>query len=255
VNPRNAVVLVTGAASGLGLGVARVLHDRGAAVVMVDLPTSDGAALAEDIGGARFAACDITRPEQVEAAFGSIPAREGRLDCVVSCAGILQGQRILRRDGTVHDLDRFTRHLDVNVTGTFDVMRQAVRVMSEQEPSGEGERGLVVNIASIAANEGQIGQVAYAASKGAVASMTLPAARELGPLGIRVVAIAPGPMDTPMLSGLTDDAREHFAADNAFPKRMGTPADLGGLVAAVMENVFLNGTTIRFDAGLRMGPQ
>ena len=249
-------MLITGGASGLGLGVAQLLHSHGARVVLVDLPASAGAEHAEALGdGARFVACDITDPAAVEATLASVPEREGRLDCVVSCAGILQAQRILRRDGTVHDLDRFTRHLLVNVTGTFDVMRQAAQVMSEQAPLADGERGLIVNIASIAAYEGQIGQVGYAASKGAVAAMTLPAARELGPLGIRVVAIAPGSMDTPMLSGLTEDARAQFAADNAFPKRMGTPADVGGMVAAVMENVFLNGTTIRFDAGLRMGPR
>jgi 3-hydroxyacyl-CoA dehydrogenase / 3-hydroxy-2-methylbutyryl-CoA dehydrogenase len=256
MRPDGAVVLVTGAASGLGLGVSKVLHERGARVVVVDLPSSAGAEVVAELGeGARFAPCDITDPAQVEAVVPAIIDQEGRLDCVVSCAGIMSSRRVLQRDGTLHPVDAFARHLAVNVTGTFDVVRQSIGVMSTQEPNPDGERGLVVNIASIAAYEGQIGQVAYAASKGAVASMTLPLARELGSLGIRVVAIAPGTMDTPMLGTLGDDAREQFAAANAFPKRLGTPADLGGMVVAVMENVFLNGETIRFDAGLRMGPR
>ena len=246
-------MLVTGAASGLGLGVARALDKRGAQVVVLDLPTSAGAEVARDLGdGARFVACDITDAAQVEDAVRECVAHAGRLDCLVSCAGVMQSQRVMRRNGALHGIDVFTRHLDVNVTGTFDVVRHAASTMSHQDPNEHGERGLIVNIASIAAYEGQVGQVAYAASKGAVVAMTVPLARELGPLGIRVVSIAPGAMDTPMLGELSEPARERIAAGNAFPHRLGTPADLGAMVIAVMENVFLNGTTVRLDGGLRM---
>ena len=253
VNPEGAAVLVTGGASGLGLGVARALAKRGAQVVVLDLPASAGVDVARELGDrACFVACDITDPAQVEDALDASVAHAGRLDCLVSCAGVMQSQRVMRRNGALHPIDTFTRHLDVNVIGTFDVVRHAASVMSDQAPNEHGERGLILNIASIAAYEGQIGQVAYAASKGAVVAMTLPLARELGAFGIRVVTIAPGAMDTPMLGELSETARERIAAGNAFPNRLGTPADLGAMVLAVMENVFLNGATVRFDAGLRM---
>lgn len=249
-------VVVTGGASGLGRGVTEVLSGRGARVVVLDLSTSDGAAVVNDIAGDhRFVACDVTDPEQVAPAVRDAAAHLGRVDCLVNCAGMLRAKRLVERDGSLHDLDLFERHLRVNVVGTFDVLRRVVGVMRDQNPEGEGERGLIVNVASIAAYEGQIGQSAYSASKGAVAAMTLPLARELGGLGIRVVAIAPGTMDTPMLGELDEATRDSLVAGNVFPKRLGSPHDLGAMVASVMENVFLNGGTIRLDAGLRMPPR
>jgi 3-hydroxyacyl-CoA dehydrogenase/3-hydroxy-2-methylbutyryl-CoA dehydrogenase len=253
VNTDGSVVVVTGGASGLGRGVVHELHSRGARIVILDLPASSGAAVANDMGGrADFVRCDVSDTDVVASAWAHLSARYERIDCLVSCAGILAGSRLLARDGTLHSIGVLRRHLDVNVVGTFDVMRHAVVSMAANEPNDDGERGLIVNVASIAAFEGQIGQAAYAASKGAVVSMTLPLARELGRRGIRVVAIAPGTMDTPMLGTLGDDARQTFADANAFPKRVGWPSDIGRLVAAVMENVYVNGETVRLDAGLRM---
>ena len=253
MTPEDAAAVVTGGASGLGLGVARALVARSARVVVLDLATSAGPAIVGELGErASFVACDVTDTAEVAAAVERCVELTERVDCLVNCAGTMQSQRLVRRDGALHSLDTFTRHLDVNVTGTFDVTRHVARVMSAQEPNPEGERGLVVNVASIAAYEGQVGQVAYAASKGAITAMTLPLARELGPLGIRVVTIAPGAMDTPMLGDLDAEARDRLASGNAFPRRLGTPADLGAMVLTAMENVFLNGATVRLDAGLRM---
>lgn len=248
-------VVVTGGASGLGHGVVQVLAERGARVVVLDLPGSDGAELVDAMGGDHwFEPCDVTIAADVAGAVERAHAHLGRIDCLVNCAGILRARRVLRGDGSLHDLELFRRHLDVNVVGTFDVLRNVVAFMREQSAGCEGERGVVVNVSSIAAFEGQIGQTAYAASKGAVAAMTLPLARELGDVGVRVVSVAPGTMDTPMLGTLDDERRSDFAAANAFPKRLGAPRELGALVASVMEHVFLNGETIRFDAGLRMAP-
>jgi 3-hydroxyacyl-CoA dehydrogenase/3-hydroxy-2-methylbutyryl-CoA dehydrogenase len=253
VNPDGSVVVVTGGASGLGRGVVNELHGRGARIVILDLPSSSGDAVARELGSqADFVPCDVSDTDAVAAAWADLSARYERIDCLVSCAGILMASRLLARDGTLHSIDVLRRHLDVNVVGMFDVIRHAVACMAANGPNDDGERGLIVNVASIAAFEGQIGQAAYAASKGAVVSMTLPLARELGRNGIRVVAIAPGTMDTPMLGTLGDDARKAFADANAFPKRLGQPSDVGRLVAAVMENVYLNGETVRLDAGLRM---
>jgi 3-hydroxyacyl-CoA dehydrogenase/3-hydroxy-2-methylbutyryl-CoA dehydrogenase len=253
VNPEGSVVVVTGGASGLGLGVVNELHRKGARVVILDLPASTGAAVAKELGcQADFVPCDVSDMDAVASTWAHLSARYERIDCLVSCAGILAGSRLLASDGSLHSIDVLRRHLDVNVVGLFDVMRHAAACMATNGPNDDGERGLIVNVASIAAFEGQIGQAAYAASKGAVVSMTLPLARELGRSGIRVVSIAPGTMDTPMLGALGDAARKAFADANAFPKRLGQPSDIGRLVAAVMENVYLNGETVRLDAGLRM---
>jgi|EndMetStandDraft_8_1072994.scaffolds.fasta_scaffold30367_2 3-hydroxyacyl-CoA dehydrogenase / 3-hydroxy-2-methylbutyryl-CoA dehydrogenase len=256
MNIEGSVTLVTGGASGVGRGVAGALVERGGRVLLLDLPTSPGPQVATALGSsARFVPVDVSDAGSVETAVATSAATFGRLDCVVCCAGILQAQRIVNRDGGLHALDAFRRHLEVNLLGTFDVIRHSVAAMRGNEPRADGERGLVVTIASIAAFEGQVGQIAYAASKGGVAAMTLPAARELGPLGIRVVCICPGTMDTPMLGALDEEVRAGFAEQNAFPKRLGTPNDVAGMVMAAMENVFLNGETIRLDAGLRMAPR
>ncbi len=248
-------VVVTGGASGLGRGVAQILGERGARIVVLDLPASNGAELVDSMAGDhRFEPCDVTVADDVAGAVERAHAHLGRIDCLVNCAGILRARRVLRGDGSLHDLELFRRHLEVNVVGTFDVLRNVVGIMREQSASCEGERGLVVNVSSIAAFEGQIGQAAYAASKGAVTAMTLPLARELGDIGVRVVSVAPGTMDTPMLGTVDDATRSSFAAANAFPKRLGAPEELGALIASVMEHVFLNGETIRFDGGLRMAP-
>jgi 3-hydroxyacyl-CoA dehydrogenase/3-hydroxy-2-methylbutyryl-CoA dehydrogenase len=252
MTPDGAVAVVTGGASGLGRGVVQELHQRGATVVIVDL-AADGGAVASELGSrASFVACDVTDPAAVDAAWSAIGAQHPRVDAVVNCAGILRGQRIVARDGSLHPLEIFRRHLEVNVVGMFDMIRHAAAAMMANEPNDDGERGLIVNVGSIAAFEGQIGQAAYSASKGAVVSMTLPLARELGRDGIRVVCVAPGTMDTPMLGTLADDVRATFAAANAFPHRLGLPSDVGRLVVALMENVYVNGSTVRLDAGLRM---
>ena len=252
-----AVGLVTGGASGLGEGVVRMLTGRGARAGIVDLPSSKGDELVAELGQDRtaFFPTDVTESDQVEAAVSGMVERFGRLDVLVSCAGISSGQRVVKRDGTAHDLDHFRAHVEINLIGLFDVCRQAALAMSRNEPSDEGERGLIVNIASIAGYEGQVGQSSYGASKAGVIGLTVPLARDLATQGIRVMCICPGTMDTPMLATLSDDMVKALADNNVFPKRLGRPSDVGALVAQFMENTFLNSEVVRLDAGLRMGPR
>ena len=247
------VALVTGGASGLGAATARRLAAGGAKVVLVDRDEARGAALAGELGGA-FAKADVTDPAQVEAAVAGAAAL-GPLRIAVSCAGVGWASRTLDRTGKPHDLDLFKTVIGVNLVGTFNVLRLAAAAMSKVEPAEHGERGVIVNTASVAAFDGQIGQIAYAASKAGVVGMTLPAARDLAPVGIRVVTIAPGIFDTPMLGTLAEDKRAALAADVVFPKRLGDPAEYGALVAAIVENGYLNGETIRLDGALRMPPK
>lgn len=254
MNVDGARVLVTGGASGLGAGTARRLASQGARVGILDLASSDGADAAADLGGV-FAAADVREPDQVEAAVAAIAEGLGGLDVCVNAAGVANAARVLNRKGEMFPLDLFEFVVGVNLIGTFDVLRNAARVMANNDPDDEGGRGLIVNVASIAATEGQIGQAAYSASKGGVAAMTLPLARDLASIGVRVMTIAPGIMDTPMIAGMSDEVRESLAKIHVFPQRLGTPDDFARLVQQFMENTLLNGEVVRLDAGARMMPR
>ncbi len=248
--------LVTGGASGLGAATARALTARGVAVTIVDLDAERAGALAGELGEETTAVtADVTDPEQVQAAVDAAAGKDRPFRLAVSCAGVAWASRVVSRDGTPHDLDRFSRVVTVNLIGTFNVLRLAAARMARTEPLEHGERGVVVNTASIAAYEGQIGQIAYAASKAGVVGLTLPAARDLASIGVRVCTIAPGIVDTPMLAGLTDEVRAALAAGVPFPKRLGTPEDYAALACLIAEHGYLNGETIRMDAALRMGPK
>jgi NAD(P)-dependent dehydrogenase (short-subunit alcohol dehydrogenase family) len=246
------VALVTGGASGLGAATARRLAQGGAKVVIVDRDDGKGSELAKELGGA-FAKADVTDAAQVEAAIATASGL-GTLRVAVSCAGVGWAARTLDKTGKPHDLDLFKTVIGVNLVGTFNVLRLAASAMSKSDVV-DGERGVIVNTASVAAFDGQIGQIAYAASKAGVVGMTLPAARDLAPAGIRVITIAPGIFDTPMLGALPEDKRAALSADVVFPKRLGNPAEYGAMVAAIVENGYLNGETIRLDGALRMPPK
>lgn len=246
--------LVAGGASGLGAATARALHERGAHVVAADVDAARGAALAAELG-AGFALADVTDASAVQAAVDVAASAPGGLRIAVHCAGVGHAERLARSRGP-HALDAFERVIAVNVVGTFNVLRLAATAMLGNEPAGDdGERGVCITTASIAAFDGQMGQVAYAASKGAVAAMTLPAARELAAAGIRVCAIAPGLFDTPLLAGLPADARAELARTMPFPRRLGRPEEFARLACDVVTNPMLNGEVIRLDGALRMGPR
>jgi len=247
---------VTGGASGLGEATVRRLAAAGAAVTICDRDRGRGEALAQELGSrARFADCDVTDPDQVAAAVAAALEMDVPLRININCAGIGDAARTVARNGTAHDHARFARVININLTGTFNTMVQAAAAMARNEPQADGERGVVVNTASIAAYDGQIGQLAYAASKGGVVAMTLPAARDLSAVGIRVCAIAPGLMDTPLLGLLPDDAKRALGAEVPFPKRLGLPSDFAELAAHIVENRYLNGEVIRMDGALRMPPR
>jgi 3-hydroxyacyl-CoA dehydrogenase/3-hydroxy-2-methylbutyryl-CoA dehydrogenase len=247
--------LVVGGASGLGEAAARALHARGAHVVVADLDAERGAALAAQLGErAQFAAADVTQPEQLEQAVALAARAPGGLRISVHCAGIGHAERIARSKGP-HRAETFERVVAVNLVGTFHALRLASAAMLANAPGDGGERGVVVNTASIAAYDGQIGQVAYAASKGGVVALTLPAARDLADSGIRVCAIAPGLFDTPLLAGLPAEARQQLAASIPFPPRLGLPAEFAQLACHIVENEMLNGEVIRLDGALRMAPR
>ena len=252
---QGSVVLVTGGASGLGAATLRTLVAGGAKGVIVDRDEARGNALAQELDGrAVFAKADVSDPAQVEAAVARA-SELGPLRVAVSCAGIGWASRTLDKTGKPHDLEVFKTIIGINLIGTFNVLRLAAAAMAKTEATEDGERGVIVNTASVAAFDGQIGQIAYASSKAGVVGMTLPAARDLAPAGIRVCAIAPGIFDTPMLGMLPEDKRAALAADVVFPKRLGNPADYGALVAAIVANGYLNGETIRLDGSLRMPPK
>ena len=238
--------LVTGAASGLGAATARALADRGVEVLGLDL-----AAPADGDPRIRYVAADVTDEEQVAAALATVTAP---LRLVVNCAGIAPAMRLLSSKG-VHDLATFRKTIDVNLVGTFNVLRLAAEIMATNEPLADGARGLIVNTASVAAYEGQIGQVAYAASKGAIVGMTLPAARDLARYGIRVNTIAPGIVLTPLLTNLGEAVVESLSASVPFPARLARPDEYAQLVLMLADHDYLNGETIRMDGALRMAPQ
>ena len=250
-----AVAIITGGASGLGAATVRRLVADGAKAVILDRDDQKGQALAAELGGAAvFARTDVTDPADVQAAIDTATSL-GELRIAVSCAGVGWAARTLNREGKPHDLDLFKTVIGINLIGTFNVLRLAASAMSKSTPDAGGGRGVIVNTASVAAYDGQIGQIAYAASKAGVVGMTLPAARDLSAVGIRVVTIAPGIFDTPMLATLPEEARQALIKDVVFPKRLGTPADYADMVAAIIGNSYLNGETIRLDAALRMPPK
>jgi NAD(P)-dependent dehydrogenase (short-subunit alcohol dehydrogenase family) len=247
--------LVTGGASGLGAATVRRLHEQGARVVVADLNENAGAALARELGApAAFVATDVTDEAAMAHAVEHAVATNGRLDVLVCCAGIATAERVLGREGPL-PLHHFTRVIDINLVGTFNALRLAAAQMAKNEPNDEGERGVIVMTASVASFDGQIGQAAYSASKAAIAGMTLPVARELARWGIRVVSIAPGIFDTPLLAGLPEPARVSLGQQVPFPPRLGRPAEYGALVQHIVENVMLNGETIRLDGAIRMAPK
>jgi NAD(P)-dependent dehydrogenase (short-subunit alcohol dehydrogenase family) len=244
--------LVTGGASGLGRGAAEALHAAGASVLIADLPGSAGQELADRLGErAHFQAADVTDEAQVSRAIDAVSERFGGLRVAVSCAGIGRAGKVLSRKG-VMPLDAFRSVIEVNLIGTFNVTRLAAAAMAAQDALGE-ERGVVINTASIAAFEGQVGQAAYSASKGGVVGMTLPIARELAAHQVRCMTIAPGTFDTPMLAGLPPEAVQKLASDIPHPSRLGRPSEFGALVCHIVENPMLNGSVIRLDGALRMG--
>ena len=247
--------LVAGGASGLGEATARRLHAGGAHVVIADLNEDRGGALAGELGErVSFVGTDVTDPDSVQSAVSAAAAQSVPLRIAVSCAGIGWAGRVVGKRGA-HGLEPFETVIRVNLIGTFNVMRLAAAAMAENDPTDAGERGVCVNTASIAAFDGQIGQIAYSASKGAIVSMTLPAARDMAPLGVRVCAIAPGVFDTPLLGNLPESSREALRQDALFPARFGQPDEFAALVAHIVENEMLNGEVIRLDGALRMPPR
>jgi 3-hydroxyacyl-CoA dehydrogenase / 3-hydroxy-2-methylbutyryl-CoA dehydrogenase len=246
--------LVAGGASGLGEATARRLHADGATVVITDLNVDKGQALAGELGArASFVEANVLEPDQVQAAVDAA-TEGGELRISVCCAGIGWAQRTVSRQGP-HDLEIFSNVVKVNLIGTFNVLRLAANAMVGNDPDDGGERGLCVNTASIAAYDGQIGQVAYSASKGGIVGLTLPAARDLSSRGVRVVTIAPGLFDTPLLAALPAEQREALGAGIPFPSRLGMPSEYADLVASIVANPMLNGETIRLDGALRMPPR
>ena len=252
---RDRVVLVTGAGSGLGGAVARMVVEGGGKVVLLDVNAEAGAALAAELGtAALFHRTDVTSDAEGQAAIAAALGNFGRVDALVNCAGIAPGERIVGRDGP-HALDSFARTISINLIGTFNMLRLAATAMVGNDPGPDGERGVIVNTASIAGIEGQIGQAAYAASKGGVIALTLPAARELARSGIRVLTIAPGIFATPMMAGLPQDVQDSLGAAVPFPSRLGQAAEYAALVRHIFENRMLNGEVIRLDGALRMAPR
>ena len=245
--------LVTGGASGLGLATARRLTAAGALVTIVDLATSPGAQVAAELGGS-FAVADVTDVDQVAAAVSQASAA-APLRVVVNCAGIAPPAKVLDREGNPSPLGAFEAVIRVNLIGTFNVLSQASAAIAKTEPTDGGDRGVIVNTASVAAFDGQIGQPAYAASKGGVHAMTLPVARELARYGIRVCTIAPGIMETPMLAGLPQAAQDSLGQQVPYPQRLGRPDEYARLVMSIVENGYLNGETIRLDGAIRMAPK
>ena len=247
--------IVTGGASGLGAATARALVDRGAAVTLLDLNADAGDAKAAELGGGtRFVQADVTDRDAVTEAV-SLAAEDAPLRIAVNCAGIGMGARTIGRDGTPADLEGFRTVINVNLIGTYNVASQAASAMAKNDPGKHDERGVIVNTASVAAFDGQIGQTAYSASKGAIVGMTLPMARDLSTVGVRVNTIAPGIIDTPLLAGLNDKMRAALASGVPFPKRLGTPDDYASLAIELIQNGYMNGETIRIDGALRMPPR
>jgi NAD(P)-dependent dehydrogenase (short-subunit alcohol dehydrogenase family) len=245
--------LVTGGASGLGAATARELARAGAKVACLDVNIDAARAVAEEIGG-HWGRCDVTNAEQSSAALAEARAKQGAARILINCAGVGPAKRIVGRDGPM-PLAEFARVIEINLIGTFNMTRLAAAEMQNLSPLADGERGVIVLTASVAAFEGQIGQAAYAASKGGVAALTLPAAREFAQFGIRVNTIAPGIFQTPMLLALPEEAQKSLAAAVPFPKLLGRPEQFASLARHIIENIYLNGEVIRLDGALRMAPR
>lgn len=249
---QNGVFVVTGGGSGLGAATARMLVEAGAKVVLADVNREAGEALAAELGSAAvFALTDVTDADSGKAAIDLAVSRFGRLTGLVSCAGVAPAEKVVGRDAP-HKLDSFARTVSINLIGTFNMLRLAADVMSKAEPDAGGERGVIINTASVAAFDGQVGQAGYASSKAGVVGLTLPVARELARFGIRVMAIAPGIMETPMLMGMPQDVQDALGKMVPFPSRLGKPAEFAGLVRHIVENPYLNGEVIRLDGAIRM---
>lgn len=249
------VALVTGGASGLGAATIRMIVAAGGRAVILDLNEKLGQVLASELGqSARFARADVTDPAQVEQAVKTATDSFGALHICVNCAGIGDPQKVIGKDGPAN-LDRFSKVIRVNLIGTFNVARLAAWAIARNEPGADGERGVIINTASVAAFDGQIGQASYSASKGGIVGMTLPLARDLSNLGIRVMTIAPGLFDTPLLAALPEDVKTSLGAMVPFPKRLGKPAEYAQLARQIIENPMLNGEVIRLDGAIRMAPR
>jgi NAD(P)-dependent dehydrogenase (short-subunit alcohol dehydrogenase family) len=252
---RGSTFIVTGGASGLGEGTVKTLAEAGANVVIADLQADKGEGLARQLGAqARFVKCDVTSEADGQAVVDAALKNFGGLQGLVNCAGIAIAERTVKKDGP-HGLASFSRVVGVNLIGTFNMIRLAAVAMAKGAPSAAGERGVIVNTASVAAYDGQIGQAAYSASKGGVVGMTLPVARDLSRDGIRVCTIAPGIFETPMLLGMPKDVQDALAKQVPFPPRLGKPADYAQLVRHIVENEMLNGEVIRLDGAIRMAPK
>jgi NAD(P)-dependent dehydrogenase (short-subunit alcohol dehydrogenase family) len=248
-------VLVTGGASGLGGAVVDMAVAAGAQAVILDVNDEKGRAKATEHGSrVRFVKADVTREADVQAGVDTATSEFGQLDGVVNAAGIPSAERVLGREGVL-PLDRFTRVIQVNLIGTFNVIRLGAAAMDKNTPNAGGERGVIINTASVAAFDGQIGQAAYSASKGGIVGMTLPIAREFARVGIRVMTIAPGTFDTPLLAALPEAARISLAQQVPFPSRLGRPEEYAALVRHIFENEMLNGEVIRLDGAIRMAPK
>jgi 3-hydroxyacyl-CoA dehydrogenase / 3-hydroxy-2-methylbutyryl-CoA dehydrogenase len=250
---RDSVAVITGGASGLGEATTRMLIAGGGQVVILDLPSSKGDDLVAELGpAATFIATDVTDEAQVAAAFDQIGTLHNRLDLCLNAAGNGPGHRVVRRDGVLFPLDLYRRTVELNLIGAFDVLRHAAAKMAQNEPGQDGERGLIINVASVAATEGQVGQAAYSASKGALIASTLPLARDLEVYGIRVMTISPGLMNTPLVASAGEKLLDALANVPLFPHRFGTADEFAALVRHIMENRLLNAETIRLDAGTRL---
>ena len=252
---RDRVFIVTGGGSGLGAATGRMIAAEGGRVVLADVNEAAGRDVAASLGGqAVFVRTDVTQESDGQAVVDEALSRFGGLHGLVNCAGIVTGERVLGREGP-HDLATFARVVNVNLVGAFNMMRLAAHAMAKAEPNEGGERGIIVNTASVAAFDGQIGQAAYAASKAGIVGLALPIARELARYGIRVVSIAPGIFETPMMAGMSQDVQDALGRSVPFPPRLGKPSEYAALVKHICENPMLNGEVIRLDGALRMAPK
>jgi NAD(P)-dependent dehydrogenase (short-subunit alcohol dehydrogenase family) len=255
MQPENRSCVITGGASGLGAGTVRLFHAAGARVVIADINAAAGAKLAAELGErAVFQRTDVTAENDAKDCIDLAVSRFGGLQVLVNCAGIGMGEKVIGKDG-LHRLQSFARTIEINLIGTFNMIRFAAEAMSRSEPSASGERGVIVNTASVAAWDGQIGQAAYSASKGGIVGMTLPIARELARYGIRVVTIAPGLFQTPLMDALPPEVQESLGKSVPFPSRLGRPDEFAAMACHIVENEMLNGASIRLDGALRMAPR
>ncbi|ASN06239.1 3-hydroxyacyl-CoA dehydrogenase [Virgibacillus necropolis] len=251
----NSVAVVTGGASGLGEATVRNIISKGGKAIILDLAEEKGINLAEEVGeNGHFIKTNVTDESSVQAALDQAVERFGNIHVLINCAGIAVAEKTFGKKGK-HELSSFSKVIQVNLIGTFNVIRLTAEKMAENEPNENGERGVIINTASVAAFDGQIGQVAYSASKGGIVGMTLPIARDLSSLGIRVMTIAPGLFETPLFAGLPDKAKQALGEMTPFPKRLGNPSEYARLTESIIENPMLNGETIRLDGAIRMQPR